>query len=396
LSEETGSEATLPGVFDARSSSSTTGSAEEATEMNSRERLLTAFTHRPPDRCPTYIWINDDAMEGLVQHLRVRSPEEAQEVLRIDKWHAVGSDVSYPNDYVSYPDDYQESIKAWVPPEYRDVPGFQVTGNGRVARIHEGVHYLEDTVWNPLQDAETEDDLDAYPFVQESWIQLPDGLEQEIKNYKDADYVVYAGLSHPFKSAWLLRGMNHVLTDYLIKPELLQAIYDRLYPLAISIGKCLVRAGVDIIQIVGDLAIQNSLIMSPDTWREFHKWRLGEMISELKGINPELQFYMHSDGDVSAIIEDLIAVGVDILNPIQPECIDPVQIKRQYGHRLTLHGAVSLQRTLPFGSPQDVKEEVRYLIENCNVNGGFVVGPSNVLFREIPPENIVALYEAVY
>ena len=364
--------------------------------MNSRERLLTAFAHKPPDRCPTYIWINDDTMERLVEHLGVGSPEEARDVLGIDKWHAVGSDVAYPNDYVSYPDGYRDRIDALVPREYRDNSSFQVTGNGRVARIHEGVPYLEDTVWCPLQDAETAGDLDAYPFVQEGWIQLADGLEQEIQGYKDAGYVVYAGLSHPFKSAWLLRGMRDVLMDYLIRPELTKAIYDRIYPLATALGERLVSAGVDMIQIVGDLAFQTGLIMSPDIWRKFHKWRLGEMISRLKGINPELQFYMHSDGDVSAIIEDLIDVGVDVLNPIQPECIDPLWIKREYGDRLTLHGAVSLQRTLPFGSPQDVREEVRYLIENCNVNGGFVIGPSNVLFKEIPPENIVAMYEAVY
>jgi hypothetical protein len=364
--------------------------------VNSRERLLTAFAHKPPDRCPTYIWINDDAMQGLVEHLGVGSSREAEEVLRIDKWHSVGSDATYPDDYVAYPDDYRERIVAWVPSVYRDNPGFQITGNGRVARIHEGVHYLEDTVWNPLQEAETEDDLDAYPFIQEAWIQLPDDLEQEIQSYKDVGYVVQAGLSHPFKSAWLLRGMRDVLMDYLIRPELIRELYDRMYRLVVAIAKRLVEAGVDVIQIVGDLAIQNSLIMSPHTWRDFHKWRLENMISQLKGINPDLKFYMHSDGNVSAIIQDLIDVGVDILNPIQPECMDPVEIKGRYGDRLTLHGAVSLQRTLPFGSPQDVKHEVRYLVENCNVSGGFVLGPSNVLFKEIPPENIVAMYEAVY
>ena len=357
--------------------------------MNSRQRLLTALAHKQPDRCPTYIWINDDAMMNVVEYLGAKSVQQAEEILRIDKWQEVGLNVSYP-------DDYPARIEALVPSEYKSSSKLRMTANGRVIRSHEAAAYLEDVVWHPLQEAENAKDLDVYPFPQKDWIDVPDGLEREIERYKETDHVVYGLIDQAFKLAWLLRGMHNVLMDFLIRPDLIHEIYDRLYAFSTAYCAHLVRAGVDMIQLIGDLGMQNALIMSPAVWREFDKWRLEKLISELKGMNPDLKLYMHTDGDVREIIEDLIEVGIDVLNPIQPECMDPVQIKRQYGHRLTLHGAVSLQRTLPFGAPEEVKEEVRYLIENCNVNGGFVLGPSNVMFKEIPPENIAAMYAAVY
>jgi len=357
--------------------------------VNSRQRLLTALAHKQPDRCPTYIWINDDAMMNVVDYLGAKSVQEAEEILRIDKWREIGLNVSYP-------DDYPARIEALVPSEYKGSSKLRILANGRVIRVHEGATYFQDVVWNPLQEAENAKDLDIYPFPQQDWIDVPDGLEREIERYKETDHVVYAVVDQIFKGAWLLRGMHNVLMDFLIKPDLINEMYERLYSFATAMCAHLVRAGVDMIQVVGDLGMQNGLMMSPTVWREFDKWRLRKLISELKGINPDLKLYMHTDGNVCEIIEDLIEVGIDVLNPIQPECMDPVQIKRKCGDRLTLHGAVSLQRTLPFGSAEDVGEEVRYLIENCNVNGGFVLGPSNVIFKEIPPENIAAMYEAVY
>ncbi len=357
--------------------------------MTSRERLLTTFAHKQPDRCATYIWINNDSMEQLMKYLGASSAEEVEETLGIDKWKGVGLNIRRP-------DDYWEKINSLIPPQYRDNPEFYVTEEGRVVRVHEGSDYLEDAVWYPLQQVERVQDLEIYPFPQEDWIETPEGLEEEIRRYKEAGYVVSSGTSQPFKSAWLVRGMDNVLMDYLINPELINELYERIYSFSTAYCEKIVEAGVDMIQIVGDLGMQDRLIMSPDVWRKFDKERLEKMISKLKGINPALKLYMHTDGNVQEIIEDLIEVGIDILNPIQPECMDPVEIKRKYGDKLVLHGAVSLQKTLPFGSPEDVKEEVRYLIENCNVNGGFVLGPSNVLFKEIPPENIVAMYKAVY
>lgn len=355
----------------------------------SRQRILTTLSHRQPDRCVTYIWIDDEAMKGLMQYMKLSSPEEVEEELGIDKWKSVGVRIEVP-------DDYRERINTLVPSKYKNDKRYYITDEGRVVKVHENASYLEDTVWYPLGKIKKVRDLDLYPFPQPDWVKLENSLKERIRKYKEEGFVVSGGIAQPFKSAWLLRGMHNVLMDYLINPDLIEEMYERIYSFDTAYCRALVEAGVDMISIVGDLGMQNGLIMSPKIWRKFDKERMRKLLSELKEMNPELKIYMHTDGDVREIIEDLIEIGVDILNPIQPECMDPVEIKKKYGDRLVLHGAVSLQRTLPFGSPEDVKREVRHLIKNCNVNGGFVIGPSNVLFKEIPPENIIAMYKAVY
>ena len=364
-------------------------SAKGALRENSRQRILTTFSHRQPDRCVTYIWIIEDTMERLLRFMKLNSSKEVVEELGIDKWKGVGLKMVRPPDY-------QERINALIPSEYKDNERYEITGKGRVLKIHKTVDYLEDVVWYPLEDVEKIEDLNLYPFPQPDWIRVPDDLEQSVSKYKEEGFVVSGGITQAFKAAWVLRGMNNVLMDYLINPDLVNEMYERIYSFATASCVSLAKAGVDMIKITGDLGMQRSLMMSPEVWRKFDKERLRKLISTVKEINPDLKMFMHTDGDVSEIIEDLIEIGIDILNPIQPECMDPVEIKKKYGERLVLHGAVSLQRTLPFGSPEDVEEEVRFLIKNCNVDGGFVIGPSNVLFKEIPPENIVAMYEAVY
>jgi len=324
-----------------------------------------------------------------MQYMKLNSPEEIEEELGIDKWKNVAPKILIPYEY-------QEKINSLIPSEYKNNKKYYVTSEGRVVRVHKGADYLEDTVWHPLENIDKAKDLDVYPFPQPEWIKAQDDLKDKIKKYKEEDFIVAGDINQPFKSAWLLRGMDNVLMDYLINPDLINEIYERIYSFDIAYCTTLVKAGVDMIRIIGDLGMQNGLIMSPKVWRKFDKERLRKLISKIKEINPEVKIFMHTDGDVREIIDDLIEIGIDILNPIQPECMDPVEIKRKYGDRLVLHGAVSVQKTLPFGSPEDVKEEVRYLIKNCNVSGGFVIGPSNVLFKEIPLKNIIAMYEAVY
>jgi uroporphyrinogen decarboxylase len=120
---------------------------------------------------------------------------------------------------------------------------------------------------------------------------------------------------------------------------------------------------------------------------------MAAMIAEIKRVRRDVSIYFHSDGNVEAIIPDLIEVGVEILNPIQPECTDPAMVKRLYGDRITLWGTGSLQRTLPFGTEADVRQEVRDTIRACAANGGLVLMPSNVVGFDVPLKNLLAYYE---
>ena len=357
------------------------------TEMTSRERLLTAFAHRQPDRCPTYIWYTPGGMERLMSHLQVDSERDVCRILQVDREEIASLPIRMP------PHD-QARLDALIPSEFRDSDAYKIDPMGRVLRVHHGVDVLEDIVWNPLGGVEHVDELERYPLPRPEWIRPSGDLSESVAAHKESGALVRGEVEQVFKLSWLVRGMQNILMDFLINEDIIRALYDVFYAFNTACASVLVRAGVDMIVMNGDLGMQDRLMMSPETWRRFDKPLLADMIRTLKGINPDVKLYMHTDGNVRSIIGDLIEAGLDILNPIQPECMDPVEIKREFGDRLVLHGGVSLQRTLPFGVPEDVKAEVRHLIRHCNVDGGFVLGPSNEIFTEIPPENVVAMYDA--
>ncbi len=144
-----------------------------------------------------------------------------------------------------------------------------------------------------------------------------------------------------------------------------------------------------------DVSAQTGMIMSPATWRRFFKPRLADIIAAARAIAADLPVFYHTDGDCRAIIDELIEIGVTILNPVQPECMDPAEIKRLYGNRLAFWGTIGIQGTLPFGTPADVRREVKRRMESVGRNGGFLIGPSHMIEPEVPWENIVALYEAI-
>jgi uroporphyrinogen decarboxylase len=129
-------------------------------------------------------------------------------------------------------------------------------------------------------------------------------------------------------------------------------------------------------------------------WREFLKPRLAATVRAVKQVRSDALVFYHSDGNIEAAIPELMEVGIDILNPLQPECMDPAKVKLKYGNRLAFWGTVSVQRTLPFGTPEDVREEVRTRIRTVGKGGGLILAPAHVLGPETPWDNIVAFFEA--
>ena len=182
--------------------------------------------------------------------------------------------------------------------------------------------------------------------------------------------------------------------DYLANVDVLEAVYDRLFALYTEMAVGITRAGVDMIKIVGDVAMQDRVTMGPEPWRRFDKPRMARLIDACRAVNPDVVFFFHSDGQLTELVDDLIDVGFTVINPIQPECMDPVEVKRRWGERITLYGCVSIQRTLPFGSAAEVRCEVEGLIRRCGYNGGLVLMPSNNIQPDTPVENIIACYHA--
>ena len=234
---------------------------------------------------------------------------------------------------------------------------------------------------------------------------LPDVLEQyrwegfteRIEELKHSDYVTMNAPPYIdiFEPAWYLRGFEQLLMDLHLNPPMADACLERMTEIKCALARHYAEAGVDVLIFGDDIGEERNMILSPEIWRKWLKPRLHRAVQAAKEINPRVICYYHSDGNIEAVIPDLIEAGVDILNPVQPECMDPLTIKQLYGNELTLWGTVGTQRLMPFAEPGEVKNTVQTLIRELGANGGLVIAPTHILEPEVPWENILALVEAI-
>ena len=358
--------------------------------MDGRERIVAALGHQVPDRTPTYGWFHHEVKQRLMRHFRTDDWEEVLAELGIEGWADLDPWLEFPE--FTRRATLRPGPLPGRPVVWLDERSFENEWGVRY-RLGEGGWY-EEWLSGPLVEARTATDVDAAALPTAEQIREPDGYASQVASLKARHLFVGAGIPNPYRQAWELRGMDNVLADYLIHRELLEALYDRLYALFGEMAKRMARAGVDMIGVTGDFAMQDRIIMGPRPWREVDKPRLARLIADCRAIKPDLHFYLHSDGNVMALMDDIVEIGFDVINPIQPECMDPVEVKCRWGDRIALHGGISLQRTLPFGTAEEVREEVRHLIRKCGYNGGLVVFPSNVIQPDTSVENVIACFHA--
>jgi len=220
-------------------------------------------------------------------------------------------------------------------------------------------------------------------------------VKREVDKLHDAEYAVMAiGQVSDFETPFSIRGREQFYLDLGYNDEWLKVFLDKITDAAIADAVTAITAGADIFGIGDDLGSQRALLISPDQWRELFKPRLKRIVDAVHNTNCHAKFFLHSDGNIESIIPDLIEIGVDILNPIQPEVMDPSEVKRKYGDKLIFFGAISVQHTLPFGSPDDVRNEVKLRMQTIGKEGGYIMTPSHIINADIPWENIEAYFDA--
>lgn len=249
---------------------------------------------------------------------------------------------------------------------------------------------------SPLKEGMTEEQAREFP--------LPDFLEpyrhqhfrKLIEGYHEKGLAVCGNLVQTiFEKAWAIRGFEETMMDMLAEPEAISILFDRIVDLRIEQMKIMLDAGIDILMLGDDVGMQTGMLIGADTWREHLKPRLAKLIKEAVTIRPGLPIFYHSCGNPGDIIPDLIEIGVTVLNPIQPECLDLQFVKDTYGDKLAFWGGVSAQTNMSFGTPEQVKEEVKRCIEILGKDGGYLVGPNHMVEPEVPWENLEAFFEAV-
>jgi len=352
--------------------------------MTSRERVLVAMRRQPPDRVPF------DLSFGFAPHqlerlLRLTGAESPEEYFDADTRMLTIATTRIRTDFSRYLGDLppRTTVDEWG-------VGHQPTDSTDEAHSH-----LEGFVYPMAQLATRRDALD-YPLPDiEAEYRYAD-LGREIAGVQGRGLAALATMTSTiFEVAWYMRGMERLLIDFVDNAEFAEALLDRITDKRRTQAARYAALGPDVITVGDDVGTQRAMLMSPAMWRRWLKPRLASVIAAARQVRPDVLIFFHSDGNVLPIIPDLIEIGVDILNPVQPECMDPADLKRRYGDRLSFWGTIGTQTTFPFGTPDDVRREVRTRAETVGLGGGLFLAPTHVIEPEVPFENIVAFVGAV-
>jgi len=261
--------------------------------------------------------------------------------------------------------------------------------------------YYYDFASHPLKDA-TLEDLDKYqlpnPYSERRLL----GLEKRIEDLGSEYCLMLEGSRECiFGLASWLRGHEQFYMDLLINQKFAEALMDILLDYQKKLlGFILKRIGkdIDIVKVADDLGAQNSLIISPEIYRKLIKPRQAELYRFIKN-KCDCKIFLHSDGAIRDIIPDFIEIGIDILNPIQTSAkgMDPIQLKKEFGKKIVFWGGgVETQSTLSFGTPEEVKEDIRKKIEMFKKGGGYVFAQIHNIQPQVPIDNILAMYKAFH
>jgi uroporphyrinogen decarboxylase len=372
-------------------------------EMTSRQRVTLALDHIEPDRVPFDCTFTLAAYQRLSRHLgqapdplvtpgspslSVTPPENFLRELGVDLYYiGLGDPSGRPAFEVGMP-------------VYIDEWGI---GYRRIETTT-GVDYV--VVSPPLAQARLQD-LDDYPWPDPDDPALTTGLAEKARRLAQSTEFALVGKFNTalFEHASLLRGMERLYLDLVEDPEFVGALLDKLTDLAIrQIGHGLKACGpyLQILRLAGDdLGGQQGPLISPRMFRRLVKPHFARLYREAKRLfldyNPAGKLMAHTDGDVYPLINDYIEMGLDVLNPVQPFVaeMDHARLKREFGHQLSFHGGIDIQHTLPFGTQDEVRLQVRHALTCLAPGGGCILAPTHYLLPDVPPENILTLRDTM-
>lgn len=358
--------------------------------LSHRERVMMALGHKEPDRCPMQISftpefalrLRKDIGQANVSPHNPHGGGNTYELERFLEEDMLLTSVGWANSY------YMVDCKAGE--GYTDEWGVGWRAAEYETKFGKG-KYTE-IVGHPLAEDSA---IESYQPPDPNRLELYSDSERVIRDYKDEYWIVGVTVTTIWETAWALRGFERMLMDLVLNPDLAERVLDIPYQYHLTTAKKLVRMGVDMIWTGDDMGTQQTMLIAPQQWRRFFKPRMAEFISTLKEINPDIKIAYHSDGNIYPIIGELIEIGLDVLNPIQPACMEPAKVKKDFGNKLCFWGTMDEQHTLPFGTPADVENEVRQRLKTIGKNGGLIIGPTHHVQLDTPLENFWAMVNTI-
>lgn len=342
--------------------------------MTPLERWQAVLKRQKPDRVPMDYWATPEATRKLMKHLGCGSKREMLEKLHVD-------------------------FVVEVEPYYTGptLPVTQDVFGCIYKKVNYGTGAYEECIFHPLAKFKSEEEIEKnYTWPHPDWWDYSTIKKQLRGNER---HPILGGHYEPFLIYKRLRGEEQAYMDLAINPDIVHYCLDKLFHLAYEDMRRIyekIPGKVMLSYVAEDMGAQDDLLISPDHIREFLLPRMRSMI-ELAHQAGVFAFH-HNDGSIRRIIPDMIEAGIDILNPIQWRCkgMEREELKKEFGNKVILHGAMDNQHTLPFGSVNDVREEVLDNLRILGKGGGYILAPCHNIQTISPPENVVAMYEACY
>jgi len=352
--------------------------------MNPRERVRLALTCQRPDRIPKGLAFFDQEIPAI-------APATPETYFGLDVRIAEFKPPRGQDDFLGYLERLAKDV--------------HVGNMAQLRTYHEWGYHPEGGPERPLGRARTVEEIAEFILPDLANPRRYAGLAEQVAAWHAQGFAVAGAPPHLggelFETAYRLRGFKEFLADLMWHKPLAHYLLDQLTALAIHSTLILAQAGVDILLLDDDIAMPTGLIISPATWREFFGPRLADIIRLAREATPNpaidsgqgIIIFYHSDGDFTRIVPELVEIGVNVINPVQPDCMDAIAIKRAFGDRLAMWGTVGSAWLWDHGTPAQIRAEVKYRIETLGPEGLLLAPAYDVDFT--PLENLVAFYEAV-
>lgn len=336
--------------------------------MNSRERVIASLSFEQPDRPPVFATYVPE-VERMLRHTGINS---------YDAGIALG------NDMVKSCVGLETSFYGNPYPEYTDKWGIGWKYS------HNSFGVFTEIVHHPLAG-----DMDRL-----HQFRIPDPLEEtqyddfrmKKRLYGDKKYIIGSCQISIFEACWYLRGLEQFMMDMMLEPDYAGALMDKVMQFPLKASKKFVELGADMVWFGDDVSTQTGMMISVELWRKYLKPRYATLFAECKKANPNIKIAYHSCGNCKEILNDMIEIGLDVLNPIQPMAIDPFEVKKKFGKRLVMFGGICIQDLMPCGSPQQIQAMVRKMKEECGTGGGYICAPAHHIQADTCMDNIMAFY----
>jgi len=372
-------------------------------EMNSRERVVTTLEHREPDRVPFDCTFGYEGYLRLAKYLGLKTKKE---VVPGSAWLAVSNPVELLTElnidlcYIGLGKTKDTPVFEYGMDFYTDDWGVKF----RKVELPTGLMY---DIYDHVLAGATITDLEQYPWPDPYHPDQVEGLEEKARDlYENTNFALIGKFSNSiFEQAHYMRGFEQLLMDLSLEPDFVDVLMGKLVDIALARLEVGLKACGKYIQAVrfagDDMGQQNGPIMSPAMFRNLIKPQFSRYYLEARKLinqfNPDIKIIAHTDGDVYPLIPDYIEMGLDVLNPVQPYVaeMEHDKLKTEFGDRLSFHAAIDIQKVMPFGTPEEVKAEAIKTIKALGPGGGYILAPTHYLQADVPPENIIALRDAV-